>query len=181
MRIQTTSQGGFVRMCILCALDVHQVNAHSCECNRSRSDAHSMRIKVPMWKRLRLWHVAHSILSMTLAFVTYYMKQNDGIYHLIEKSLLPTTVQGRIFVAFNFHGYTQPRKLRGTNWEDPLGIVEGEQFYTKPPGIEIPVHPSHICFAWRAFGIYVADYVVSEGSACLLGALTFGEQHMHIY
>ena len=90
--------------------------------------------------------------------------------------------KGRIFVAFNFRGYTQPWKLRGTNWEDPLGIVEGEQFYTKPPGIEIhvPVQPSHICFAWRAFGICVADYVVSEESACLLGSLTFGEQHTHI-
>ena len=35
------------------ALDAHQVNAHSCGHNRSRSDAHSMRIKVPMCKSLK--------------------------------------------------------------------------------------------------------------------------------
>ena len=52
MHIQTTSWGRFDWIRIRCASDANQVNAHSCERNRSGSDAHLMCIKVPMWKRL---------------------------------------------------------------------------------------------------------------------------------
>ena len=62
------------------ASDAHQVNAHSCERNRSRSDAHSMRIKVPMWKRLwsanpvsHIWMSGSFCSSLQLAPVLFLL------------------------------------------------------------------------------------------------------------